>query len=166
MEPGKVLIYRNELLPLTETFILSQANTLRRFQPLFGGLRRLSSSLNLAPHSVVTVSSSESPVEKLKRRVFLRTGYAVQLLRLLETQNPHVIHAHFAIDACAALPLAQKLRLPLVVTLHGYDVSCGEEVFRRWSTSRAYLRRREELWEYAALFICVSEYVQRRAIAA
>src|SRR5215471_17805279 len=119
MEPGKILIYRNELLPLSQTFVLSQANTLRRFQPLFGGLTRVSSSLNLAPHSVITLGSSESPVEKIKRRVFLRTGYAAHLMRLIETQNPQAIHAHFAVDACAVLPLAQKLRLPLLVTLHG-----------------------------------------------
>ncbi len=75
------------------------------------------------------------------------------------------MHAHFAIDACAVLPVAKKLRIPLMVTLHGYDVSCSEETLRLWPTTRAYLQRREELWEYADAFFCVSESVRRRALA-
>jgi glycosyltransferase involved in cell wall biosynthesis len=165
VETRKALIYRNELLPLSETFVLSQASALRRFEPLFAGLRRVRDGLDLARHSVLTLGESESWRGKAKRRVFLRTGRTRRFVRAIEAQRPQFIHAHFAIDACAVLPIAKKLRLPLMVTLHGYDVSCSETTLRLWPTTRAYLQRREELWEYADAFFCVSESVRRRALA-
>jgi glycosyltransferase involved in cell wall biosynthesis len=164
METRKVLVYRNELLPSSETFILSQANSLRRFRPVFAGLQRVD-GLDLSHHAAFTLSGSEFWNEKVRRRAFLRTGHARRFVREIEALNSHVIHAHFAIDACAVLPIAKQLGAPLIVTLHGYDVSCREEVLKRWPTTRAYLRRREGLWRYASLFICVSEHVRRRAIS-
>jgi len=165
VETRKALIYRNELLPLSETFILSQASALRRFEPLFAGLRRVSDGLDLAQHPVLTLCKSESWREKTKRRVFLRTGRTRRFIHAIEAQRPQFIHAHFAIDACAVLPVAKKLRIPLIVTLHGYDVSCSDETLRLWPTTRAYLQRKEKLWAYADAFFCVSESVRRRALA-
>lgn len=165
METRRGLIYRNELLPLSETFILSQAGALRRFEPLFAGLRRVRDGLDLGRHLVLTLGESESCREKAKRRAFLRTGRTRRFIHAIELQRAQFVHAHFAIDACAVLPVAKKLRIPLMVTLHGYDVSCSEETLRLWPTTRAYLQRREELWEYADAFFCVSESVRRRALA-
>jgi glycosyltransferase involved in cell wall biosynthesis len=162
MEAKRVLIYRNELLPSSETFILSQTNALRRFRPLLGGLTRVS-GLDLTSHWVFTLCGRESWNEKAKRRAFLRTGYNRQLLHAVATLSPQIIHAHFAVDACAVLPVAKKLSIPLIVTLHGYDVFYNKEALKRWPTTRAYLRRREELWEYAASFMCVSDHVRRCA---
>jgi glycosyltransferase involved in cell wall biosynthesis len=165
METRRVLIYRNELLPPSETFILSQASALRRREPLFAGLMRVRDGLDLARYPVLTLGESESWREKAKRRVFLRTGRTRRFVHAIEAQRPQFIHAHFAIDACAVLPIAKKLRLPLVVTLHGYDVSCSEETLRLWPTTRSYLQRKEELWGYADAFFCASESVRLRALA-
>lgn len=163
MGKGKVVIYRNELLPSSETFILSQAGALRRFEPLFAGLRRVANNLDMARHPVLTVCSTDSLTEKVKYRIFLRTGNGCLFERAIAAQKPQIVHAHFAIDACAVLPIARRLRIPLIVTLHGYDVSCSEKTFKRWPTTRTYLRRREELWKYTDSFFCVSEHVRQRA---
>ena len=164
METRKVLIYRNELLPPSETFILSQANALRRFQPIFVGLKRVSSGLEIATHPVLTLSNAESWMEKAKRRIFLRTGHANQFIRAVVAQRPRIMHAHFAVDAGAALPIAKKLSTPLVVTLHGYDVTIDENE-NRWPTTKAYLRNKRRLWSDASVFICVSEHVRKQALA-
>src|SRR5580698_5829521 len=116
METSRVLVYRNELLPRSETFILSQANALRRFQPVFGGLKRVSDGLDLGRHLVLTLSESESWIEKALRRIFLRTGCTRRLTRTIAAQSPRIIHAHFAIDASAVLPIAKRLQVPLIVT--------------------------------------------------
>ena len=162
---NKVLIYRNELLPPSETFIISQAKALRRFTPLFGGLRRLSDGLDLEPYRILTMASDGLWVEKLKRRMFLRVGRSVSFLRAIAEEMPQIVHAHFAVDACAILPIVTKLRMPLVVTLHGYDVACAENVLRHWPATRAYIRRKTALLDYAASFLCVSEHVRQRALA-
>lgn len=164
MTKRKVLIYRNELLPPSETFILTQANALKRFQPVFAGLKRVSNSLDVAKHSIVVASQSDSWKEKLKRRIFLRTGLGNQFLSSIEAEKPELVHAHFAIDACAALPIIRRLRIPLIVTLHGYDITRHERALHRWPTTRAYLRRKEELWEEASLFLCVSAHVRDHAL--
>jgi glycosyltransferase involved in cell wall biosynthesis len=165
MEPRRVLIYRNELLPPSETFILSQTNALRRFRPSFGGLTRVIDGLDLSSHRVSTLCGPESWKEKARRRVFLRTGCNRRLVRAIEGLSPRIIHAHFAVDACAVLPVAKLFNIPLIVTLHGYDVFSSRETLKRWPTTRAYLRRKKELWEYAAAFLCVSEHVRRQVVA-
>jgi glycosyltransferase involved in cell wall biosynthesis len=160
----RVIIYRNELLPASETFVLAQANALQLYTPVFAGIKRVNSGLGITAFPVVTVSSSEQVQKKLLRRIFLRTGRARGFQNAIASHSPALIHAHFATDACAVLPLAQQFRLPLVVTLHGYDVFCDDQAFRRWPATRAYLRRREALWQYASLFLCVSEHIRREAI--
>ncbi|HEX3437450.1 MAG TPA: glycosyltransferase [Pseudacidobacterium sp.] len=127
-------------------------------------MRQIGPSLDLQPHPVTVVSGPVGWKEKTRRRIFLRTGYAGRFLKDSDAHRAEIIHAHFAIDACAILPLAKRLRMPLVVTLHGYDVSRNEKGFHELPTTRAYLRRKEELWKYASLFFSVSEHVRQRAI--
>lgn len=160
----KVLIYRSELLPFSETFILSQLSMLRRFQPVLAGMKRVENSLDVAPNPVLTLTTSETPVEKLKRRLFLLTGYSGRFLTGIKAHKPELVHAHFAVDACAVLPIVRRLRLPLIVTLHGYDVTRRDLYMRRWPATRAYLRRREALWKQANLLLCVSEQLRRHAL--
>jgi glycosyltransferase involved in cell wall biosynthesis len=159
-----IVIYRNELLPASETFVLTQANALRRFTPVFAGIKQVRSGLHLSPYSLVTISDSEQLHEKLRCRIFLRTGRAQKFQDAITVHAPELIHAHFATDASVILPLAMRLRLPLVVTLHGYDIFCNDQVFCRWPATRAYLRRKGQLWQYASLFLCVSENVRQQAV--
>lgn len=165
MLPANILIYRNELLPPSETFILSQANALRRFMPAFAGLRHVHNALDLRPHRTFTLSTHESVPGKLRRRFFLRSGHSRSFIRNIAQHAPQLVHAHFAIDAAAILPIAKKLRLPLIVTLHGYDVTVAEQSPQPWPTEKAYLRRKGDLTQYASLFLCVSEHIRRQALA-
>lgn len=160
-----VLIYRNELLPASETFIRAQAGVLQRFTPVFAGLRRIDDGLDLRGASVLTLSDSESLRNKFKRRVFLRTGLARAFSEGIAARNPELVHAHFAVDAAAVLPIAKDLSVPLVVTLHGYDVTCAANEWKSWPTVRCYMRRMAALKNYAHLFLCVSRHVKQQALA-
>jgi glycosyltransferase involved in cell wall biosynthesis len=113
----------------------------------------------------MTLSHSESWREKAKRRIFLRTGYASRFVRTIAAQNPQIIHAYFAIDAGAVVSIAKRLSIPLIATLHGYDVTSTVDATNAWPTTRAYIRRKRELWEYVSVFICVSEHVRQQALA-
>jgi glycosyltransferase involved in cell wall biosynthesis len=158
-----VLIYRNELLPFSETFILSQANALKKFRPIWAGLRRVDDHLDIDRYEVVTLNSSEAVQEKVKRRFFLRTGCAKSFQAKIESHKAKLVHAHFAIDACAILPIVRRLGIPLITTLHGYDITSHESNMTHWPTTRAYIRRRGELWRYTSRFLCVSEHIRRQA---
>ncbi|HEY6445623.1 MAG TPA: glycosyltransferase [Acidobacteriaceae bacterium] len=164
MKPN-VLIFRADLLPPSETFIAAQAHALRRYSATFAGLRRAQAGLELDPEQCVTLTRTNTPADKLRRRFFLRTGIAPQFLRKTVRCRPALVHAHFAIDAAIALPLQKHLGVPLIVTLHGYDATSIPDALRRTAPGRTFLRRREDLFARAGLFLCVSEHIRAQAIA-
>jgi len=160
----RVLIYRNELLPASETFIAAQAAGLRRYDPWFAGLKHVPNGLDLDRSRVTLLAENGRFVDRVQRRIYLSTGFAPRLHRDLKSLQPALIHAHFALDASAALPLQKSLRTPLVVTLHGYDVTRTDGFPNLEAMGRTYLARREELWQRADLFVCVSEHIRQTAL--
>jgi len=159
----RVIIFRNELLPSSETFILAQANALRRFTPLFAGVHKALRSLPMIQPPVL-VSESRSVLGRIMRRVYWRISIAPFFFKRLHSQPSDLVHAHFGIDGAAALPICNTLHVPLIVTLHGYDVSSSDCVLARSPEGRLYLRRREELWSRASVFLCISQFIRDRAI--
>jgi colanic acid/amylovoran biosynthesis glycosyltransferase len=160
-----ILIYRQALLPISETFIQAQAAALRSFQPKFVGLLPASHSLPLAPDATL-LSSSRSLLSHGRTALYRSAGFAPRFHQRVRLARPCLIHAHFAPDGAAALPLADALRVPLIVTLHGYDVTERDRYMRKTLAGKLYLRRRARLWERASLFICVSEFIREQALRA
>ncbi len=75
-----------------------------------------------------------------------------------------MLHAHFGQGGALALPIAQALGIPLVVTFHGADAT-KQTHYRRRLVPRIYGRRLAALQREAALFVCVSEFVRDRLLA-
>ena len=159
----RVLLFRSELLPLSETFIAGQSRALARYEAWFAGLKRVPGGLALDEARVIAATQTNSLREKISLRIYLRAGIAPGFLRRVEAVEPHLIHAHFATDACAALTLQDRLRVPMIVTLHGYDVTSDAAALRRFRAGRKYLRQRRELWAQATLFVCVSASIRQKA---
>jgi glycosyltransferase involved in cell wall biosynthesis len=161
----RILIFRSALLPISETFVWAQAEALRAFEPIYAGLTRVSSGL---PRSAQTILLSEGKglSARISKWVYQVSGYGPGFEARVKQAEPVLIHAHFAVDGTGALSLARLLKLPLIVSLHGYDVATRDSSFRRSLSGRLYLARRERLWEQAALFLCVSEFVRRKAVEA
>jgi len=63
------------------------------------------------------------------------------------------------------MPVAHKLRVPLIVTLHGYDVTMTDAALAQSREGRRYLKRRERLKKASARFLCVSNFIHDRVIA-
>lgn len=159
-----VLVFRAELLPPSETFIPSQAHALRRYAPCFAGLRRVPAGLPLDPVETVLLTETDSLADRIRRRAFLYTGLADDFVRILERRRPALLHAHFALDGAAALPIVRRLNIPLIVTLHGYDTTMTDRALRSSAAGRVYLRRKAELRARASLFLCVSEHIRAQAL--
>jgi len=163
-----VLIYRNDLLPLSETFVLAQARAMRRYQPLFIGIRATEPSL-LGPEEALQAECYNLLPRPLQGTAYACCGaapllHAPAFSKQLHALDAALIHAHFATDAVAALPLARALRVPLIVTLHGYDVTAdrrGVNPLRNW----LHAAQRRALWKQASLFLCVSAFIRERALA-
>ncbi len=150
-----VLIFKETLLPVSETFIAAQAEQLTQFAPRYAGLGRVSPSLPL-PNDSILLTKNISKASDLRQKLYRRTGIAPAFHRMAAEAGARLIHAHFASGGRSALPLARHLRIPLIVTLHGSDV-----------TARVNFRDRyEELWKRASAFICVSDFIRNKALEA
>ncbi|MBV9883942.1 MAG: glycosyltransferase [Sphingomonadaceae bacterium] len=146
-----VAIFRAPLFNESETFVRAQAAGLDRYQPLLLGLEDKG---NIPP--------------RLADRVLLKgargwSGFA----KRVRPYAPVLVHAHFATDGLRALALAERLGVPLVTHLRGYDVTrstaflllSGRRSWLNYALRGAALRRR------GALFLAVSDALRRQAIA-
>lgn len=161
--PG-VIIYRNELLPISETFILSQARKLKMFEPHFVGLRAQPTSLEL-PTNPVLLSSGIGMTAKARGAFYKVSGIAPIFHRRVASLGADLVHAHFSVDGVNALALAAALETPLIVTIHGIDVTKTDDVYRQSLSGRLYLKGRRQLWKRTAVFTCDSEFLRRKALA-
>lgn len=155
-EPS-VLIYRDDLLGASETFIPLQAESLRHFCPHYVGLRRLPGLL--LPESRLHLMSREGIFGGLQRARFRLLGPSQRLKQCLAREHPVLIHAHFALDGCNALSIARALAIPLVVTFHGYDLTVNDQ-HHPW----LYRMRRGLLTRTGVRFLCVSDFLRRQAL--
>jgi len=148
---GDVVVWRNELLPTSETFIVNQMSALTRWRPRLAGLRRAPSLLPVEPALVLT-----APERLLVRRF----GTAPRLHQLLHRPGTRLVHAHFGPDASLVLAAARRARCPLVVTFHGYDVTTSLSSLGL----PGYERRWPELMAYASRLIAVSDFIAGRLV--
>lgn len=156
-----VLVFRSEVLPSSETFILAQILSLSRFSAVLCGIRR---RVGVLPVGVPVMLFGTGLVHRVLQRMDFGAWWGAQACRAARESRPSIVHAHFAIDGAKALPLAERLGVPLVVTLHGYDVMRTDAAHARTARGRAYLRGRGRLWSRASFFVCVSEAVRTRAV--
>ena len=159
------LIFRERLLAPSETFIVEQARALRRYHPVLVGLRRTEPSLD-HPLLEILLSDGAGIMDKISANLYRRIPVGLEFFRLLRAVNPSVIHAHFATDAIQALPIASKLDLPLIVSLHGYDVTSSDDSLRKSFSGRHLLENRNKLFGQASVFLCVSGFIRDAAVRA
>ena len=158
-----ILVYRNTLLARSETFVLSQPEALEHFTPYFVGCNRID-GLSL-PEGRSRFINGSGPFGSLRQSAYRLFGIAPGLVRELKSLNPVLIHAHFGVDSVAGLILARRLKIPLVVTFHGYDATMKTEYARKFSFDyRKYLRWRPVVQKEAALFVAVSEFIRGKLI--
>jgi glycosyltransferase involved in cell wall biosynthesis len=162
--PRPVLVYTNALLPYSETFIRDQAEALSRYQAHYVGGHRVD-GLAL-PDGRVTVVSDGTARGRAREGWFKLSGRAPALVRRLRDERPAVLHAHFGGCAAVALPLAEALGLPFVVTFHGLDATRTVADRRRQLalTPQLYVRRAGRLRRRADRFVTITEHVRQTLV--
>ena len=161
----RVFIYREELLRISETFIRGQAEALTRYQPIYVGLRKARTSLLLGSPAL-QLNSGPFLLGNVRAEAYRYYPWAPLFHGRLKQLRPSLLHAHFAMDATQTLAMHRKLRVPLLVSLHGYDIFVDDETFAQSRRGRLFLRSRSSLWAQATLVLCVSEAVRKQALAA
>ncbi len=150
---NNALIFSEKLLAPSETFILAQAQALRRFHPIFVGLERHPRSLPLEHPLLLTAGSGI--IAAMRAKIYRKLGAAPLFHRGARRFAPRLLHAHFAGGGLTAMPLARSLRVPLLVTLHGADI-----------TVRGASQQYRALAQAASVFLCVSHFIRERALDA
>jgi glycosyltransferase involved in cell wall biosynthesis len=158
-----VLVYRDFLLPPSETFIKNQADGLRRFEPYFAGLMQVD-GLEL-PQDRITTIYGKGLLRRAGNFLFNRVGLEPRLALKVARIAPALVHSHFGFDASRIMPLCRALRLPLLVTFHDYDVTTHDaDLLKLGGYAQTYIRRRPALNTFATRFIAVSGFIKARAV--
>lgn len=167
----KVVVFRSNLLPISETFVREQALALKHWQPILLGLRKLDKGLPLEPLTCVLVPHLwDNLIQRWLTKYRLCFYKPIpQLVSVLKDIKPDLVHVHFGTDAVDIWPSIKAVGLPMLITLHGYDINIHKEW---WRAGHGGWRRKyypQQLLSIAAepnvRFIAVSEAIKQRAIA-
>lgn len=160
-----VAFYTKHYLTISMTFIYRQLNGISKwYNPVV--LTSFTDNLDLFPFDPIYVKGKGHFIErvysKLYKRVFgMRTGLTLQQWNywkdVLIKHDVRLIHAHFGDSGLYILPLAKALRIPLLVTFHGYDASSSLR-------NKMYLSGLKDLFDYAHIIV-VSKTMAERLIA-
>ncbi|MPZ18559.1 MAG: glycosyltransferase [Luteitalea sp.] len=155
-------IYRSVYPVPSETFITQQAAHLRTYTPTFLVRRRRGET------RFPTFAISDGDVYKLKQTFHTLTR-SPRLFAAVGSERYDLLHAHFAVDGVYALPLAARLNIPLVVSVHGYEITSHRRPsWRKGSQTKfqfvQYMLHERALKAQATAFIAISEYIKRRLL--
>jgi colanic acid/amylovoran biosynthesis glycosyltransferase len=161
-----ILIYRSEMLPPTQTFVMAQALALRRYAPRFVGLAPALPCVEFDGDGPCLLTSTRSMGNRLRKAAYRVTGFAPGFHARARELDGCLIHAHFAEDGPMAVPLAVDLGLPMIVTLHGSVEPIADKYLLRSLRNAMYVMKRRETWRRAAKFLCVSKFIRDVALEA
>jgi len=172
MTKKNVLIYRDSLLPYSETFIPAQVESYSQYTGFYIGNYRFPGKKYPLPAERTLILSERAKLTLKRKILFLLTGWGYQdWIKTLKTLSPCLIHAHFATDAIWTLPLVSKLNIPLIVTCHGHDVTASnktkEDLIKLYGGNpfpQMYRGLQQRLFKTAHCCIAVSEFVRSKAI--
>lgn len=165
----KVLIYRTDILPYSETFILEQIKWLKNWEGVLVGDVKLKNGLKLDNVEVYSIFGESSLFFKIIRRISL----CFPLLSLIgfyriKKINPDLVHVHFATDFVKGWSLLKRFNVPIIVTLHGFDINTKKEWWQSGHNGWWMKKYPEHLLNLAAhenvTFIAVSEAIKKQAI--
>lgn len=157
---ASVAVVRHQLFKPSEPFVWSQSQHFKEYDATFIGKRPQYAT----PDGLRDEYFIDGTTDDILYSVLGRTGALEKKIR--DCQGA-VVHAHFGAEGVYAAKAARRLDLPLVTTLHGYDVSMTGAALRR-SKSPAWWRYsvlRETFLKEASSLVCVSKAVKSRAIA-
>src|SRR3989338_9149856 len=123
--PQKAVAYLRFILDtLGEYFIYEEASGLKQFAPIYmcGVTQRMDRALDVCCHGPLEgIDRSRWPkISRSDIRVHHRS--MSDLKRVVAGRNIRLFHAQFLTDAYYFLPLIKVSRLPLIVSLRGYDL--------------------------------------------
>ena len=159
-EMKKVGIYRKAFPRVSETFITEQVRNLNRYDPTL----ITCTVLNKIPFSHVSISQND--FFRVREAIYYLTRSPKLFGNLDSLRNLSLIHAHFSPDGVYTMALAEKLKLPFLVTFHGYAITYHRKAIWRNGSPLLYqlIWYEEELKRKASAFIAVSKFTHHKLL--
>jgi len=158
----KVVIYENHLLGLTETFVQAQVSALCQFEPVYAGLRK---AVGLDCSEEMHILNDGDFWGNCRELRFKLTGIAPEFINRLKSVRPALLHAHHGPSGLRALPIVRGLRIPLVVTFHGSDITISSMRLEQPRLGfRYYFANKAKLKASGATFLVVSRFIKQKVL--
>ncbi len=155
-------IYLRTFPRISEVFVTEQAQYLKQYQPTY-----ITDTL-LQETTLPHIALSQDDRFKFKQITHTVTR-CPELFRSYWSalRNLALIHAHHAPNGVYAMSLAERLNIPLVVTVHGYDITLNRQAVWRTGKLLYYqlIFHEEALKQKAQVFIAVSNFIREKLIA-
>jgi colanic acid/amylovoran biosynthesis glycosyltransferase len=159
----RVIILSDHLLYPSETFIHAQASALSEFEPVFAGSRRVA-GLDLRKEQIHVINHGDI-WGKCRELSFKLIGFAPDFVKRLGALRPVLLHAHYGPNGLRALQIASNLKIPLIVTFHGSDVTITDLRYQKTTLGfRRYIANKGKLKRSRALFLAVSKFIRGKLV--
>lgn len=154
-----VAIFRKRLLSYSETFIADQGQLLPNFKAVFCGYQKDLSGLQMLDAATTVLLDDYSHIASLSK-LMLRQGLggANAWLKAIASHSPALIHAHFFNDGIDAIKIGKRLKLPVLTTLHGHDITKYENTTRQNLSHQQFFADVDRV-------IAVSHFIAQQALA-
>lgn len=163
-------MFRSHLLPRSETFIRDQVVACTSWQAVLVGFVRAPDGLPIDDLNLRLLDGSRPALLGKIHRALLADFAATRrsFVATCRTEAPDLLHVHFGTDAVMFWPTLRRLTSPLLVTLHGQDITIHREAWERNRlrfSKRLYPRRLAAMAENPRVhFVAVSEDIRQAAI--
>jgi len=158
-----VLVYRDHLLDISETFVYNQSFRLSRYDAFAIGSKYAKGVRILLPEDRFCLINKGGITGKARETAFKLFGYIPSdVIAWAQSLDIKLIHAHFGPDGSLAIPLSEQFTAPLIVSFHGYDATLNDKALSRTHLgARLYLKRRARLAQKLAKVVVHSKYVKQ-----
>lgn len=162
----KIAFYRESILPISETFIYDQIISLKSWDPILIGNSIVKNGLKVEGVRKLIFRGYKNKFISSFARFFWLPDF--HLMKILRNEKIDLVHIHFGTDAVNVGPSVMRLGLPMVVTLHGYDINTYKwwwEQGKGGFLGRLYPSRLLKIADYKKIkFIAVSTAIKEKAI--
>lgn len=154
-----IIVYRESILAMSETFILKQIKAIKKFRVTLIGLINIH-KLDL---STIRHESLESLFQVTLYKIF---GRSRKLFNMIREHNPSLIHIHMGGDATRFIDMRVKFNIPIVVTFHGTDATTTDAWKMKQPSIyfKKFVKNKKKLINTVEYFIAVSNFVKKKMI--
>lgn len=153
-----VLVWRETWLGNSESWISREVGVRHGVRHLAGCVLLSPGNLNSRPNFILSRSK-----KSLRILLLMFFGINSSLEKFLRENRVELLHVHFLHNSFLLLKIAKKLNIPIVISLHGYDLYQEEKHnhIKKWIYN--YFKRKS--FAQVKYFVASSHYLKSKSLA-